>query len=93
MRRWLLAGLALCLLLAGCAPQSVPLAQLPELPTPLAGKDIWQPAVGSTWQWQLSGTFDDSIEAQVYDLDGFDTPSPRWTHFMHAARTSSVTSA
>ena len=73
MRYWLLLGLVVCLL-AGCAPQPTPLAQPPKLPTPLAGEDIWQPALNNTWQWQLSGAFDSSIEAQVYDLDVFDTP-------------------
>jgi len=73
MRHWLLAGLSLCLL-AGCATQVAPVASSAALPTPLAGEDIWQPAPGTSWQWQLSGTFDDSIEAQVYDLDLFDTP-------------------
>ena len=74
MRRWLLAGLSLCLL-AGCTPQSAPLAQPPELPTPLAGEDIWQPAPGTSWQWQLSDAFDDSIDVRMYDLDVFDTPA------------------
>lgn len=62
-------------LLAGCVAQPAPPALLPELATPLAGEEVWLPEVGSTWQWQLSGTFDASIEAQVYDLDLFDTPS------------------
>ncbi|MDX9863494.1 MAG: endo alpha-1,4 polygalactosaminidase [Anaerolineaceae bacterium] len=74
MKPWLLVGLGVCLL-AGCAPQPASLAQPLELPIPLAGDDIWQPAVGSTWQWQLSGAFDSSVEAQVYDLDLFDTPA------------------
>ena len=73
MRRWLLAGLSLCLL-AGCITQAAPVASPAALPTPLAGEDIWQPAPGTSWQWQLSGEFDPSIQAQVYDLDVFDTP-------------------
>ncbi|MCD4672423.1 MAG: endo alpha-1,4 polygalactosaminidase [Anaerolineaceae bacterium] len=60
-------------LCAGCAPQSIPAAQPMDLPLPLAGEDIWRPAPGSTWQWQLSGDFDPAIEADVYDLDLFDT--------------------
>ena len=74
MKHWLLFGIGLCLL-AGCTPQSPSLAQQLELPIPLAGNDIWQPVPGSTWQWQLSGEFDPSIDAQVYDLDVFDTPN------------------
>lgn len=35
--------------------------------------DIWQPAVGSSWQWQLSGPLDASVNASVFDLDLEDT--------------------
>jgi hypothetical protein len=47
----------------------------PELAAPAAaaGPD-WRPIPGTTWQWQLSGTVDTSVEAQVYDIDLFDTP-------------------
>jgi hypothetical protein len=34
----------------------------------------WRPAPRTTWQWQLSGTVDTSVDAQVYDIDLFDTP-------------------
>ena len=35
---------------------------------------IWQPAPGTTWQWQLSDTpIDLSLDVQVYDLDLFDS--------------------
>ncbi|NLE17367.1 MAG: endo alpha-1,4 polygalactosaminidase [Propioniciclava sp.] len=30
----------------------------------------WRPAVGTTWQWQLSGTVDTSVSAAVFDIDG-----------------------
>jgi hypothetical protein len=33
----------------------------------------WRPAPGLTWQWQLSGTVDRSVEAQVYDVDAVST--------------------
>lgn len=35
---------------------------------------IWQPAPGTSWQWQLTGTIDTSIDVQMYDIDLFDTP-------------------
>lgn len=38
------------------------------------GDGIWQPKPGTSWQWQLTGTIDTSVEAQVYDIDLFDTP-------------------
>ncbi|WP_432985169.1 endo alpha-1,4 polygalactosaminidase [Dactylosporangium sp. CA-233914] len=33
----------------------------------------WKPAVGMTWQWQLTGTLDKSVTAEVYDVDGANT--------------------
>jgi hypothetical protein len=36
-------------------------------PTPVAGR--WIPAPGTTWQWQLSGALDLSVDAAVYDID------------------------
>jgi hypothetical protein len=35
---------------------------------------IWQPTPGTSWQWQLTGTIDTSINVQMYDIDLFDTP-------------------
>jgi hypothetical protein len=35
----------------------------------------WIPAPGTTWQWQLSGTLDTSVDVQMYDVDLFDTAS------------------
>ena len=35
---------------------------------------LWRPVPGTSWQWQLSGEIDTSVEAQVYDIDLFDTP-------------------
>ncbi|WP_406288370.1 endo alpha-1,4 polygalactosaminidase [Streptomyces sp. NBC_00209] len=32
----------------------------------------WQPQPGTDWQWQLSGKLDTSVDAPVYDVDGFD---------------------
>jgi hypothetical protein len=32
----------------------------------------WVPTPGSTWQWQLSKSVDQSVDAQVYDIDLFD---------------------
>ena len=37
-----------------------------------AGSPWWLPAVGVSWQWQLTGTIDTSVDADVYDIDGFD---------------------
>jgi PPE-repeat protein len=34
---------------------------------------IWMPKPGVTWQWQLSGTLDTSLDVQMYDIDLFGT--------------------
>ncbi len=36
--------------------------------------DIWRPKLGTTWQWQLTGNIDTSVEAEMFDVDLFDTP-------------------
>lgn len=36
------------------------------------GGDIWQPAPGTSWQWQLSGAVDTSFDVAMYDIDLFD---------------------
>jgi hypothetical protein len=33
----------------------------------------WSPAVGTSWQWQLMGTIDESVSAQMFDVDLFGT--------------------
>jgi hypothetical protein len=32
----------------------------------------WKPSAGLSWQWQLTGTIDKTIDVSVYDIDGFD---------------------
>jgi hypothetical protein len=34
---------------------------------------IWAPAPGTTWQWQLTGSIDQTWDVQMYDIDLFDT--------------------
>lgn len=43
--------------------------------TTTVGATWWKPVSGVTWQWQLDGTIDTSVNAAVYDVDLFDTPS------------------
>jgi hypothetical protein len=75
----------LILLLVSCGPKPAPVESAApttqtESPTSPAlietkhspSKSIWQPAPGTSWQWQLSDTLDLSVEAQVYDIDLFD---------------------
>ena len=37
-------------------------------------KNIWQPTPGTSWQWQLTGKLDISLDVAMYDIDLFDTP-------------------
>src|SRR5829696_5974588 len=38
-----------------------------------AATDVWRPAPGTTWQWQLTGTTDRSLDVAMYDVDLFGT--------------------
>jgi hypothetical protein len=53
-------------------PSSRRQATLPP-PTPCPG--CWHPALRTSWQWQLSGTVDQSFAVQRYDIDMFDNTS------------------
>lgn len=39
-----------------------------------SGGPIWIPAPGTSWQWQISGTIDTSLNVQMYDIDLFEAP-------------------
>jgi len=45
-------------------------AYQPDDPEP-AG-EVWAPAPGTTWQWQITGTVDTSLDVVMYDVDLFD---------------------
>src|SRR5215212_8079929 len=49
-----------------------------------AAVDWWHPAKGLSWQWQLSGTLDPTVNAQVYDVDAVDTSAAQ-VAALHAA--------
>ncbi|HET9257241.1 MAG TPA: endo alpha-1,4 polygalactosaminidase [Pseudonocardiaceae bacterium] len=49
-------------------------------PMPLAR---WVPAPGTSWQWQLTSPVDTSVDAQVYDIDGFEA-TPDVVRELHA---------
>lgn len=51
------------------------LVAAPASAPPAAGAPAWIPAPGVSWQWQLTGTLDLSIAAELYDVDLFDTPA------------------
>jgi hypothetical protein len=46
-------------------------------PDTAKGRDpgIWSPAQHTTWQWQLTTPVDESVDAQMFDIDLFDNPA------------------
>jgi hypothetical protein len=42
---------------------------------PSASARVAFPPMTSPWQWQLQGKIDTSVDASVYDIDGFETPA------------------
>ena len=58
------------LLVEGAPTSSSPTTATGRAP---AGQQRWRPRQGTTWQWQLSGRLDPTVDAQVYDVDLFDT--------------------
>jgi Glycoside-hydrolase family GH114 len=58
--------------------------------TPSVGDDagskapIWRPKPGVSWQWQLTGALDTSLDVQMYDIDLF-TNSPAAIQALHTA--------
>ncbi|RJQ67139.1 endo alpha-1,4 polygalactosaminidase [Pseudonocardiaceae bacterium YIM PH 21723] len=53
------------------------------LAAPATGSGWWQPAPGMSWQWQLTGTLDLSVGAEVYDVD-FEMTSAAQVAALHA---------
>ncbi len=38
------------------------------------GAGVWQPGPATTWQWQLDGAIDTSLDVKMYDIDLFNAP-------------------
>ncbi len=49
-----------------------------------ARADRWSPSPGTSWQWQLQGTIDTSVDVDVFDIDLFDV-SEETIAELHAA--------
>lgn len=65
--------LLVVLWLCGCAGETAVPTSLP-LPPATRPAAVWQPAPGSSWQWQLTGPIDTSLDVAMYDVDLFETP-------------------
>ncbi|RMI45753.1 endo alpha-1,4 polygalactosaminidase [Actinomadura harenae] len=51
-----------------------------------AAASWWRPKPRTTWQWQLSGRVDTSVQAQVFDVDLFETPAATVAKLKKAGR-------
>lgn len=68
--RWLIRLFWAACLTAGCSSSD----DGSLAPTSPGGSGaVWVPAPGTTWQWQLDGTIDQSVNAGVFDIDLFDS--------------------
>jgi hypothetical protein len=84
MRRILLISWILIWLLSACNPQAESMSPAILPTSPPSASDWWHPAPGLTWQWQLSELpVDTSVNADVYDIDLFDT-DPAVIQDLHA---------
>ena len=59
---------------------------LPLIPVSVVHAEPWQPAPGSSWQWQLQGAVDTTVDASVYNIDGFDNSKDRVQKLHDAGR-------
>lgn len=78
-RGWIIVFLLIGL--AACQPSTLQSSSSGEadefvyLPTVVSSNTaVWQPAPGTTWQWQLTGDIDTSFDVDMYDIDLFDAP-------------------
>lgn len=53
-----------------------------ELPDPVPCDGCWIPEPGTSWQWQLQGRIDTSVDVQMVDVDAFDA-SARLVERLH----------
>jgi hypothetical protein len=67
---------ALVALCAGLLPLlgATPAGAAPPAPTPCVGP-CWTPAANTSWQIQLQGKIKTTVDARLYDVDLFDTPT------------------
>jgi hypothetical protein len=40
----------------------------------VSGWQVWRPPPCTRWQWQLTGTIDTTVDAEMFDIDLFDAP-------------------
>jgi hypothetical protein len=57
---------------ASAGPERGPRTVARSLPAPVPCPGCWAPNPLTSWQWQLQGDIDTSVDAQMYDVDGFE---------------------
>jgi hypothetical protein len=68
-------------------PGPPPVAPPDPTPDPTSGADArWRPGPGSTWQYQLSGPLDLSLDADVFDVDWEETTAEQVRQLHDAGR-------
>jgi hypothetical protein len=82
---WILLALLNCV---ACSPAQVTararLTATVHLPQVSSNQNWWQPTPGTSWQWQLTGDINTSLDVQMVDLDLFDVPEET-IEALHAA--------
>jgi hypothetical protein len=93
MRSPLFTALAsLASILVGASPALAAPAQIATagtLPNPTACVGCWQPAVETSWQWQLQGRIDGAFDVDMFDIDGFEA-SASLVDSLHASGSAVV---
>lgn len=74
MRR-LLVVLSVCAVSFAIAPPAGAAPRAPRLPDPVPCPGCYAPALRTSWQWQLQGDIDTSVDVDMFDVDGFDVSS------------------
>jgi hypothetical protein len=59
-------------LAAVAATATLPETPAAALPDPVSCDGCWIPELETSWQWQLQGRIDTSVDVQMYDVDAFD---------------------
>ncbi len=63
----------IALVLIAAAWMSPTAASARSLPVPVACDGCYAPPLDLMWQWQLQGTIDTTVDASLFDIDGFDS--------------------
>ncbi|MBD0709636.1 MULTISPECIES: endo alpha-1,4 polygalactosaminidase [unclassified Streptomyces] len=66
------------------APRTGEPTRKPAKPGAAAGR--WRPRPGLTWQWQLNGKVDPSVDVAVYDIDAFENTAEDVARLHRAGR-------